>query len=99
MQACSILYKTRLPLLLVFNKTDVCEHDFALEWISSFEAFHKALDEESTYAASLSRSLSLVRLNRGVHLPSCGLILGCMLVKLTCCLFAVAFSKLCRILP
>ena len=35
--ACGILYKTRLPLLLVFNKVDVARHDFALEvriWIS-----------------------------------------------------------------
>lgn len=29
--ACSILYKTRLPLVLVFNKTDVAQHEFALE--------------------------------------------------------------------
>jgi GTPase SAR1 family protein len=29
--ACSILYKTRLPLVLVFNKTDVAQHQFAIE--------------------------------------------------------------------
>lgn len=29
--ACSILYKTRLPLVLAFNKTDVAQHQFALE--------------------------------------------------------------------
>ena len=29
--ACSILYKTRLPLLLVFNKIDVAQHQFAVE--------------------------------------------------------------------
>ncbi|PWA51433.1 P-loop containing nucleoside triphosphate hydrolases superfamily protein [Artemisia annua] len=29
--ACSILYKTRLPLVVVFNKTDVAQHQFALE--------------------------------------------------------------------
>ncbi|KDO71984.1 hypothetical protein CISIN_1g014354mg [Citrus sinensis] len=29
--ACSILYKTRLPLVLAFNKTDVAQHEFALE--------------------------------------------------------------------
>ncbi|KAJ4835411.1 GPN-loop GTPase qqt2 [Turnera subulata] len=29
--ACSILYKTRLPLVLTFNKTDVAQHQFALE--------------------------------------------------------------------
>lgn len=31
--ACSILYKTRLPVVLVFNKTDVAKHEFALEVI------------------------------------------------------------------
>lgn len=29
--ACSILYKTRLPLILAFNKVDVAQHEFALE--------------------------------------------------------------------
>jgi len=29
--ACSILYKTRLPLILTFNKVDVAAHQFALE--------------------------------------------------------------------
>ncbi|KAF6172685.1 hypothetical protein GIB67_042008 [Kingdonia uniflora] len=29
--ACSILYKTRLPLVLAFNKIDVAQHQFALE--------------------------------------------------------------------
>ena len=34
--ACSILYKTRLPLVLAFNKTDVAQHQFALEVQSKF---------------------------------------------------------------
>ena len=37
--ACSILYKTRLPFVIVFNKTDVVSHEFAAEWVSDFEAF------------------------------------------------------------
>jgi hypothetical protein len=60
LQACSILYKTRLPLLLVFNKVDVARHEFALEWMADFDAFSAALDADATYAASLSRSMSLV---------------------------------------
>jgi GTPase SAR1 family protein len=31
MYACSILYKTRLPLVLTFNKVDVAKHEFAVE--------------------------------------------------------------------
>lgn len=32
--ACSILYKTKLPMIVVFNKTDVCKADFAKEWMT-----------------------------------------------------------------
>ncbi|PGH00484.1 hypothetical protein AJ80_09175 [Polytolypa hystricis UAMH7299] len=44
--ACSILYKTKLPMILVFNKTDVKDAEFAKEWMSDFEAFQAALSEE-----------------------------------------------------
>ncbi|KAF2842466.1 ATPase NPA3 [Patellaria atrata CBS 101060] len=44
--ACSILYKTRLPMILVFNKTDVRDAEFAKEWMTDFEAFQAALKEE-----------------------------------------------------
>ena len=69
MNASSILYKTRLPFILVFNKTDVQPHHFAVEWMQDFEAFQTALashrdtsDEEGepTYMNSLMNSMSLV---------------------------------------
>jgi len=60
LQACSIMYKTKLPVVLVFNKVDVEDHQFALEWMNDFETYHEALEEESDYASDLSRSLSLV---------------------------------------
>ncbi|KAI5290554.1 hypothetical protein KEM54_001191 [Ascosphaera aggregata] len=44
--ACSILYKTRLPMILVFNKTDVRDAEFAKEWMTDFEAFQAALTKE-----------------------------------------------------
>lgn len=65
----SILYKTKLPFILVFNKTDAQPHDFAVEWMQDFEAFQAALathsgttdDEgEPTYMNSLMNSMSLV---------------------------------------
>ncbi|RKP26265.1 GPN-loop GTPase [Syncephalis pseudoplumigaleata] len=59
--ACSILYKTRLPFLLVFNKTDVQSHDFAVEWMTDFEAFQRDVHErDDTYMASLTGSMSLM---------------------------------------
>ena len=47
--ACSILYKTKLPMILVFNKTDVKDAAFAKEWMTDFEAFQAALrrDEDA----------------------------------------------------
>lgn len=44
--ACSILYKTKLPMILVFNKTDVKDASFAKEWMTDYDAFQTALREE-----------------------------------------------------
>ncbi|KAL3687730.1 hypothetical protein R1sor_014039 [Riccia sorocarpa] len=58
--ACGILYKTRLPLMLAFNKTDVTQHEFAVEWMEDFEKFQDAVECDKSYNANLSRSLCLV---------------------------------------
>ncbi|KAF1972914.1 XPA-binding protein-like protein [Bimuria novae-zelandiae CBS 107.79] len=74
--ACSILYKTKLPMILVFNKTDAQDAEFAKEWMTDFEAFQNALRNEeeggsfggegsaigggSGYMGSLLNSMSLV---------------------------------------
>eukprot|EP00747_Dinoflagellata_sp_TGD_P123374 gnl/TRDRNA2_/TRDRNA2_173806_c0_seq1.p1 gnl/TRDRNA2_/TRDRNA2_173806_c0~~gnl/TRDRNA2_/TRDRNA2_173806_c0_seq1.p1 ORF type:complete len:283 (-),score=-24.14 gnl/TRDRNA2_/TRDRNA2_173806_c0_seq1:99-947(-) len=60
LQACSISYRTHLPLVLVFNKCDVVEYDSIVGWLQDLDKFHEALAEESSYSASLCRSLSLV---------------------------------------
>ena len=44
--ACSILYKTKLPMILVFNKIDVQDAEFAKDWMTDFEAFQEALRSE-----------------------------------------------------
>lgn len=65
----SILYKTKLPFILVFNKTDVQPHQFALDWMGDFEEFREALathesvrdsEGEPMYMNSLMLSMSLV---------------------------------------
>jgi GTPase SAR1 family protein len=66
--ACSILYKTKLPMIVVFNKTDVQDAEFAKEWMSDFEVFQHVLREReedettegSGYMSSLINSMSLM---------------------------------------
>lgn len=71
--ACSILYKTKLPMILVFNKTDVQDADFAREWMTDFDKFQDSLREEqnkgvfggeghggSGYMGSLVNSMSVM---------------------------------------
>mmetsp|Transcript_22471 Transcript_22471/g.46611 ORF Transcript_22471/g.46611 Transcript_22471/m.46611 type:complete len:348 (+) Transcript_22471:48-1091(+) len=57
--ACSILYKTKLPFIIAFNKVDVMPHDFLVEWMQDFEKVGEALTKETSYVASLARSMSL----------------------------------------
>ncbi|KAJ1865892.1 hypothetical protein LPJ78_002292 [Coemansia sp. RSA 989] len=73
MYACSILYKTQLPFLLAFNKTDVVSHEFAVNWMSDFEAFQQALSrQEECFMNSLMQSMSLVLDEFYSHLRVCG---------------------------
>lgn len=43
--ALSILYKSKIPLLVVFNKTDVIDHTFATKWMTDFTEFDDALSK------------------------------------------------------
>jgi GTPase SAR1 family protein len=66
--ACSILYKTKLPMIIVFNKTDVQDAEFAKEWMTDFESFQASLNKlneeegnnSSGYMNSLVNSMSLM---------------------------------------
>ncbi|GAA5940418.1 GTPase NPA3 [Sporobolomyces koalae] len=79
--ACSIMYKTRLPFILAFNKTDLEPHQFALTWMRDFELFQDALMERRkthgeedgpAYMDSLMNSMSLVLDEFYKHLRAVG---------------------------
>jgi GPN-loop GTPase len=44
--AHSILSKSSLPAILVCNKTDIEDGSFAKEWITDFDAFQSAVQNE-----------------------------------------------------
>lgn len=55
--ACSIMYKTRLPMVIVFNKIDVTSSAFAEAWMRDFDSFDAALKEDN-FAGTLARSMA-----------------------------------------
>ncbi|KAL7712724.1 GPN-loop GTPase [Entamoeba marina] len=57
--ACSIMYKTKLPLIVVFTKTDVKPCDVLNEWMDDYEKYMDALNEHASFSNELQRSLCL----------------------------------------
>ena len=51
--ACSIMYKLKLPFVLVFNKTDITPCGFAQEWMTDSEKFAEAVQDEKVRTAPL----------------------------------------------
>ncbi|KAK4189422.1 putative ATPase NPA3 [Podospora australis] len=85
--ACSILYKMKLPMILVFNKADAKDPSFAKEWMTDYEAFQAALTEDennnafggvegegggSGYMGGLINSMSLMLEEFYAHLSVVG---------------------------
>ncbi|CAO1621431.1 unnamed protein product [Parajaminaea phylloscopi] len=62
--ACSIMYKTKLPFVLVFNKIDEQSHQFALDWMEDFENFQQALTK-----GNATEKVDVSTLPRGPPIP------------------------------
>ncbi|ETW35646.1 hypothetical protein C923_03737 [Plasmodium falciparum UGT5.1] len=58
--ACSVLYKSRLPFLACFNKTDIIKHDKCIEWMTNYDTFNDDVLNDESYMASFSRSCALM---------------------------------------
>lgn len=55
--ACSIMYKTRLPMVIVFNKTDVVSCKLVQAWMEDYDTFDAMLKEEN-FIGTLARSMA-----------------------------------------
>ena len=59
--ACSVLYKSRLPMVLAFNKVDAAPCDNVMAWMDDYELYQETLQDDSEgYMNSLNSSLALV---------------------------------------
>ena len=56
--ACSLYYKSKLPIILVFNKTDVQDNGYAIEWMNNLEEFEEAIRSSSSYMSDLSTQMA-----------------------------------------
>lgn len=59
-------------MIVCFNKIDILDHNFALKWMTDFEAFDQSLSKVDSYLSSLSRSLSLVLEEFYKNIDACG---------------------------
>ena len=46
--ACSMLYRAKLPMIIVLNKVDVVGCEFVKEWMEEYDSFQEALDDATT---------------------------------------------------
>ncbi len=56
--ATSVMYRLRLPIVLVFTKTDLVSSAELLEWMGDHDKFSDAIREDPRYMASMATSLS-----------------------------------------
>uniref|UniRef100_A0A7S1TDS5 GPN-loop GTPase n=1 Tax=Compsopogon caeruleus TaxID=31354 RepID=A0A7S1TDS5_9RHOD len=57
--ATSILYRLRLPVLLVFNKSDISRAELVRKWMDDVEDLQECLAEEKNFSSTLTSSLAV----------------------------------------
>ena len=69
MYSCGVMYKSKLPFILAFNKIDVRSATQCVEWMRNYQAFADDVNLEDTYMATLSRSCALAmnEFYEGIH--------------------------------
>jgi len=60
--ACSILYRSGLPMVLALSKSDVKSPDEIIQWMTDIDAFEAAVDneKENNYFSDFNRSTGMV---------------------------------------
>ncbi len=61
--ACSIMYKTQLPFILFFNKSDQFDTDLLISWLRDYDNFMDHLlqfENDGGYSTDLARSMALM---------------------------------------
>jgi GTPase SAR1 family protein len=58
--ACSIMYKTKLPMILVLNKIDLERHEHIMSWMTDWESFQEALHGSSSESGNIESQGSMM---------------------------------------
>lgn len=59
LQCLSIVYKTKLAVVLVYNKVDVLEAGFAAQWMKDSSLIHSVLESgTASYSSELAKSVA-----------------------------------------
>jgi len=58
--ACSLFYKSKLPMIVAFNKIDIVDYHFAVEWMTNEDSFHDACKGNEHYMSNFVSSMSLM---------------------------------------